>query len=253
MTTAMTIFEKDGFGKVRVVLKDGVVWFMAKDVAAALGYKDTAYAINAHCKGVGETQTPTKGGLQTIKIIPESDVYRLVMRSQLASAEKFQDWVVGEVLPSIRKTGGYCINSSTEAAIEMPKIAAILAANKQIAATLGLDENHQILKANQLTRQQTGFDCMREFEIPVLEYKPNVQYHTPTILGDMCGLSAVKINKILEEKGFQKETRDSHNKLVWVVTEKGKNFSRMFDTGKIHADGSAIQQIKWAENVLEVS
>lgn len=54
-----------------------------------------------------------------------------------------------------------------------------------------------------------------------IEYKPNIQYHTPSVLGDMCGISAIKMNLILEEKGLQKETRDSRNKLVWTVTEKG--------------------------------
>lgn len=93
---------------------------------------------------------------------------------------------------------------------------------------------------------------MKEFDIPALEYKPNVQYHTPSVLGDMCGVSATKMNKILEEKGLQKETRDHKNKLVWMVTEKGKEHSRMFDIGKPHSDGSPIQQIKWSEQVLSL-
>lgn len=162
--------------------------------------------------------------------LTESGVYKLIFKSRKPEAEKFQDWVVEEVLPSIRKTGGYKMVSSTEAATEMPKIASILAANKQIAAILGLDENHQIIKANKITMQQTGFDCMKEFDVLALEYKPNIQYHTPSILGDMCGLSAIKINKILEEKGLQEESRDNKNRLIWVVTEKGKQYSRVFDT-----------------------
>ena len=184
--------------------------------------------------------------------LTESGVYKLIFKSRKPEAEKFQDWVTDEVLPEIRKTGGYKIKNSTQAADEMPKIAAILKASKEIAAILGLDENHQIIKANQITRQHTGFDCMKEFDIPALEYKPNIQYHTPSILGDMCGISAVKMNKILAEKGLQKETRDHKNRLVWVVTEKGKEHSRMFDTGKTHKDGSPIQQIKWSEKVLDI-
>lgn len=94
---------------VRVVSVEGEAWFVAKDVAAALGYVRTADAVRAHCKaacpvGVGETPTPLDP--QTI-IIPERDVYRLVMRSKLPAAERFEEWVVGEVLPSIRKSGSY--------------------------------------------------------------------------------------------------------------------------------------------------
>lgn len=86
----------------------GEPWFVAKDVAALLGYSDTAKAVKAHCRAyqpVGVGKTPTLDP-QTL-IIPERDLYRMVMRSRLESAERFEEWVVGEVLPSIRKTGSY--------------------------------------------------------------------------------------------------------------------------------------------------
>lgn len=93
--------------QVRIVVRDGEPWFVASDVARVLGYERPADAVRAHCKGVGEAPIPTPGGTQTLKIIPERDLYRLVMRSRLPSAERFEEWVVGEVIPSIRKTGGY--------------------------------------------------------------------------------------------------------------------------------------------------
>lgn len=95
---------------------DNNAWFVAKDVALALGYVDTAKAITTHSKkskllkDIGWANRPRhiKQQLdQQTKIIQESDVYRLVMRSKLESAEAFQDWVVEEVIPSIRKTGSY--------------------------------------------------------------------------------------------------------------------------------------------------
>lgn len=88
----------------------GEPWFVAKDVAALLGYSDTAKAVKAHCRAyqpVGVGKTPTLDP-QTL-IIPERDLYRMVMRSRLESAERFEEWVVGEVLPSIRKTGAYAV------------------------------------------------------------------------------------------------------------------------------------------------
>lgn len=93
--------------RVRVILRDGDPWFVASDVARVLGYANPHEAIRTHCKGVSEVRTPSAGGEQTVKIIPERDVYRLVLRSRLPSAERFEEWVVGEVLPTIRKTGSY--------------------------------------------------------------------------------------------------------------------------------------------------
>lgn len=96
---------------VRVLTDEaGEPWFVGKDVAVLLGYSDTAKAVRMHCKAgrpVGVDNSSTLDP-QTV-IIPERDIYRLVMRSKLASAERFEEWVVGEVLPSIRKTGSYAM------------------------------------------------------------------------------------------------------------------------------------------------
>lgn len=92
---------------VRVVDVNGEPHFVGKDVALALGYSDTSQAIRNHCKGSVEMTAPSGGGNQKMRVIPERDVYRLIMRSKLESAERFEEWVVGEVLPSIRKHGGY--------------------------------------------------------------------------------------------------------------------------------------------------
>lgn len=135
---------------------------------------------------------------------------------------------------------------------KMPEIAEAFDAMKRLASTMGFDDNQSLFSANHAVKRVSGVDCMELIGFKQIEYKPNVQYHTPTILGDICGISASKMNKILEEKGLQKETRDRKNKLVWVATEEGKKYSRMFDTGKIHTDGSPIQQIKWAESVLNI-
>lgn len=101
------IFNNEEFGEIRTVEIDGKPYFVANDVAKALGYKRTADAVTAHCKGSVKHRYLTEGGEQEVKIIPEGDVYRLIIRSQLPTAEKFEKWVFDEVLPSIRKTGGY--------------------------------------------------------------------------------------------------------------------------------------------------
>ena len=97
-----------GTHAMRVVMRDGEPWFVASDVADALGYRDAANAgriLADHQKGTHSMSTP--GGEQRVTIINESGLYRLVLRSRKPEAEKFSDWVTGEVLPSIRKTGSY--------------------------------------------------------------------------------------------------------------------------------------------------
>ena len=106
MPQSLSIFNYSGI-QIRTIEKDGEPWFVAKDVAIILGYEKPRNAVSAHCKGASIQGIHTAGGIQDMTIIPERDVYRLIMTSKLPSAERFENWVVSEVLPSIRKTGTY--------------------------------------------------------------------------------------------------------------------------------------------------
>lgn len=99
----------DQFGEIRTVSIDGEPWFVGKDVAQALGYKDTVNAIKTHVdeEDKGGWQIATQFGAKEATIINESGLYSLVMSSKLPSAKAFKRWVTSEILPSIRKTGGY--------------------------------------------------------------------------------------------------------------------------------------------------
>ena len=105
----MEIFKNPEFGTIRAVEIDGEPWLVGKDVALALGYKNPQEAIRNHVdaedKGVSEILTP--GGMQKLPIINESGLYSLVLSSKLPTAKQFRRWVTSEVLPSIRKNGGY--------------------------------------------------------------------------------------------------------------------------------------------------
>lgn len=103
----LQIFSNEEFGEVRMTEIDGKPYFVATDVATALGYINPRKAVNDHCKGVTKRDTPTSSGVQQMSYINEGDLYRLIMKSKLPSAEKFESWVMDEVLPSIRKTGSY--------------------------------------------------------------------------------------------------------------------------------------------------
>jgi len=103
----MQIFNNPEFGKIRTITENGKTLFCGKDVAKALGYKNPSKALTDHCKGVTKRYTPTSSGQQEMNFIPEGDIYRLAARSELPGADAFESWIFDEVLPTIRKTGGY--------------------------------------------------------------------------------------------------------------------------------------------------
>lgn len=103
----LQIFNSGEFGEIRTIEIDGKPYFVGADVAKALGYSNPRKAILDHCKGVTKRDTPTSSGVQLMSYINEGDLYRLIMKSKLPSAEKFESWVMDEVLPTIRKTGSY--------------------------------------------------------------------------------------------------------------------------------------------------
>ena len=107
MDNMVKTFVNEEFGSVRTIEENGKVLFCGSDVAKALGYRRPKDAINAHCKGAVKRRLLTNGGAQEMKMISEGDVYRLISHSRLPSAEKFESWIFDDVLPTIRRTGGY--------------------------------------------------------------------------------------------------------------------------------------------------
>ena len=103
----MEIFKNPEFGSIRVVEENGKYLFCGADAARALGYARPNEAVSKHCKGTLKRRTPTTGGIQEMLFIPEGDLYRLIVHSKLPSAERFEQWVFDEVLPTIRKHGAY--------------------------------------------------------------------------------------------------------------------------------------------------
>lgn len=136
------VFKNEVFGEVRVAGTSEEPLFCLADVAKALGYSRPADAVTQHCKGVCVLPTPTAGGVQQLKYGKESEVYRLVMRSKLPNAEQFQDWVCGEILPSIRKHGAYMTGQTLEKALTSPDFLI------QLATTLK-EEQQKRLEAEQ--------------------------------------------------------------------------------------------------------
>ena len=104
----LQIFNSGEFGEIRTIEIDGKPYFVGADVAKALGYKDTVNALKQHCRGVVKHHLiDSLGRNQEASFITEGDLYRLIMKSKLPSAEKFESWVMDEVLPTIHRTGSY--------------------------------------------------------------------------------------------------------------------------------------------------
>lgn len=130
----LMIFENEEFGFVRTVVIDNEPWFVGRDIARALGYKDTADAIKTHVDTDDKLtrQFADSGQRREMIIISESGLYSLIFGSQLQSAKKFKRWVTSEVLPSIRKNGGYISGQETMTDDELLE-KALLVAQKKIA------------------------------------------------------------------------------------------------------------------------
>lgn len=106
----LAVFSNQEFGTIRTVTIDNEPYFVGKDVAEALGYSKARNAIATHIDSEDKKDAPiqgTLGGMQEMTVINESGLYSLILNSKLPSAKKFKRWVTGEVLPSLRKNGGY--------------------------------------------------------------------------------------------------------------------------------------------------
>ena len=130
----LKVFSNSEFGELGVMLIDGKEYFPATQCAKILGYARPADAISAHCKGVCVLPTPSAGGVQKTKFIPEGDLYRLIVSSKLPKAEEFERWVFDTVLPQIRHNGVYIGN--VEALIAKTATAVVSEVMKQIVPIL---------------------------------------------------------------------------------------------------------------------
>lgn len=189
----LEVFQNKEFGMVRAIEEGDKVLFCAADVAKALGYSNQRDAVGRHCKGVVKRDTLTSGGTQELSFIPEGDVYRLIIRSNLPGAEKFEHWVFDEVLPSIRKRGLYAVDE----VLKNPDllIGALMELKKE------REEKKRLELENAVKAQQ------------IAEMQPKVSYYdivlacpdlvTITQIAKDFGMSAKKLNQILKEKKIQ--------------------------------------------------
>ncbi len=219
--------------KIRVIDSSGdEPMFIAKDVAEALGYANTAKAINTHCKAVSTCHTEMGGQVRAVQIIPERDLYRLVMKSKLPAAEQFEEWVVGEVLPAIRKTGSYTAAPQTNnskivgelAILECfdrllkPANSAKMLMLSKIAENNGLDPKFLPGYAVDAAPDATGGSSMATKAVTAL------------IKDHGIASTAAAFNRALAAHGYLKnmQRKNSRQEMVdfWSVTDRGLRYGK---------------------------
>lgn len=117
-------FMNEKFGTVRTIEIDGVIYFYGIDIAKALGYSNASKAVSTHCKRILKKTLETSNSQngKTVKgkvsLINKSDIYRLIVRSDLKSTDEFESWIFDEVLPTIERTGAYIEDGREEEMVE---------------------------------------------------------------------------------------------------------------------------------------
>ena len=183
-------FHNDEFGSLNILMCDGKPYFPATECAKILGYTNPQKAIRDHCKGVNETFTPSAGGLQKTRFIPEGDLYRLIIRSKLPAAARFEAWVFDEVLPTIRKHGAYATYDTLDELLRSPRFAETLIRKLE-------EERQKSTELKQIAEEMTP--KARYYDL-VLQTKNVVPV---SLIAKDYGMSAAAFNAMLYDLGVQ--------------------------------------------------
>jgi prophage antirepressor-like protein len=245
--SAIIPFKFDDHAVRTVVADSGEVWFVGKDVAVVLGYADTVNALKQHCRGVVKRHpiVDSLGRQQATRIISEPDLFRLVVNSKLPTAERFERWVFEDVLPSIRKTGGYAM-PNTVAALPAPtqdRVTSILLIGEAVARVPGVKPGIAMAAALTCIHENTGLaiETMRH-ALPACN-EPLAAVN-PTKLGEHVGLSAKQVNRRLADLGYQyRNERDE-----WELTEVGRTWGEALPFSR---NGHSGYQILWKLDVAD--
>ena len=231
----ITIFQNQEFGAIRTMSNEqGEPLFCAKDVCDALGYKQTHKAVERHVdEGDGmKRPTPTTSGVQTMLYVNESGLYALILSSKLESAKRFKHWVTSEVLPSIRKQGGYMIARPDESdEIILARALQIMQAtlarrDEQIAKLKPRADyaDHVLDSVSCFTVTQIGKELgMTGHDLNVLLCQMGIQYAQS---GQYLLYADYARQGLAKNRTFSREANDGtlHTRTYLVWTERGRDF-----------------------------
>lgn len=233
----MTEFHNDEFGSVRMIEDSGRLLFCGVDVAFALGYAKPRNAIKTHCKGALKQGVLTPGGKQEMIFITEGDVYRLIIKSHLKSAQRFERWVFDEVLPAIRKTGCYMEENLLERVKDDPemllKFAERLLVENNRARELEIQMIKMQPKADYFDHFVVAGDCSnirttaKEIEAPEKKFvkmllKKDYLYRSPS--GTLLPYAVPKNKSLFIVRDF---FNNGHLGSQTLITPQGKEYFRV--------------------------
>ena len=240
----LQIFQNEEFGTIRTIEQDGAPWFVGKDVAAALGYSKERNAIGVHVDEEDKKDARiqgTLGGTQSMVVINESGLYSLVLSSKLPNAKKFKRWVTSEVLPSIRKNGGYLAGQESMSNEELMARALLMAQN-----TIAEREKRiQSLQAQNELKDQiiADFEPIRTYVDTILESPGTMS--TAQIAADY-DITPQKLNKILHEERVQRKVNGQ-----WILYKSymGQGYTKSKTFQFTHSDGrrDSRMQTQWTQ------
>ena len=239
-------FDFEG-SSIRLLDLEGSPWFVAMEIASILDYSD-AFEMTKRLDEDEKQNRQIDGFVpRGVTLINESGLYSAILGSRKPEAAKFKKWVTAEVLPAIRKTGSYTAPKAAPSPVRLAYDAAkAFPPLFRVARLLGCDKNAAAISANQMVTKLTDVNLMAGLgQVHLVAEKQDTQFFTPTELGKRIGTSARGVNLLLAEAGVQMKRGD-----VWEVTDSGREFARILDTGKRHGSGVPIQQIKWSPGVL---
>lgn len=246
MNNELEVFKNEEFGNVRTLSEGDAVLFCASDVAKALGYTNPSKAVGDHCPHVTKREVGVQTGkkvdgsiaMQTVNasFIPEGDVYRLIVRSKLPSAEKFERWVFDDVLPTIRKHGAYMTQETLENAILNPdyllKVVTALKEETDKRKALEQKNSEQKQLITEMEPKVTYCDMVLKSKdlIPV------------TQIAKDYGMSAVTFNKLLNNLKIQYRSGD-----CWVLYQKYADKGYTKSTTYVAGDEKSVIHTYWTQ------
>lgn len=239
MNELVKVFECEEFGKVRTVFKNDTVWFVAKDVCNCLEVGNSSQALSRLDDDEKDIiLTDTLGGKQELSAVNESGLYSLVLSSRKPEAKRFKKWVTSEVLPSIRKNGGYIVEKEDDTDDDILARALVIAQDK-------IKKREERIKA---------LENRVEVDKPKVEYYEKVidseSTFTTTQIAKELFMSAKQLNLILSNMGVQfKQSKQ------WMLYNKYQDKGYMKTRTTPYVDSQGIQQTNhisvWTEKGRE--
>lgn len=232
----LQIFNNPEFGEIRVIVEKGVEWFNASDICKALGYSNTARALELHVdkEDITKRYTTVNTGLADTEVemnyINESGLYSLIFGSELKKAKKFKKWITSEVLPAIRKTGKYEMktneNKTLDQEIKLKNSRSRMAnAYLKIANNTALPNEYRQVMLTYAANELSGTEIL---PLPVSERRT----YSAEEIGEKLGISANKVGRIANANNLKTE---EFGIMVW---DKSKHSSKQ------------VEAFRYYENVI---